>query len=102
MREEFLIACINDDRPPALAAPQMILRPGETAYGEFRVSLMKQVTQREWRGTSSGVSIPIGRTGIRPRGVRYARGLRGFPPPAAVIPADDLLAVSSHPGRAVI
>jgi hypothetical protein len=67
LREEFLIACINDDRPPALAAPQMILKPGETAHGEFRVSLMKQVTQREWRGTSSGVSIPIGRTGIRYR-----------------------------------
>lgn len=68
LQEEVAVARINDGRIGVLSSPQMVLQGGEQAYGEFRVSLMKEVTQREWRGASSGFSVPIG------FGIRYRTG----------------------------
>lgn len=65
--EEVVVARINGGRPPVLDSPGIILKPGETAYAEFSVALMKEVAQREFRGGSSGFSIPIGHTGVRYR-----------------------------------
>lgn len=70
--EELAIAGINSGRFPALPNPSIMLKRGETAYASFSASLMKDQTVREFRGGSSGVSIPLG------HGVRYrVGGVRG-------------------------
>lgn len=72
--ERLVICRINDGRPPTLEAGEvsMLLRRGEVAHGTFEVDLMKEVVQREFRGGSSGVSIPLG------HGVRFRTGaMRG-------------------------
>jgi hypothetical protein len=66
--EELVIAKINAGRPPVLHDPPMLLNKDEVAYGSFAVDLMKEVTLREFRGGSSGVSVPLG------HGVRYRVG----------------------------
>ena len=68
LNEDLWVGRINAGRPPVASSARMITRPGEVAYAEFSVSLMKEVTQREWRGSSSGFSVPIG------FGVRYRAG----------------------------
>jgi hypothetical protein len=65
--EEMVIARINDGRPPTLNAVQLMLKRGEVANAVFEpASLMKERAIRQYRGGSSGVSIPIG-FGIRYR-----------------------------------
>ncbi len=66
--EELVVAKINAGRPPVLDNPPMLLTKDETAYASFAVDLMKEVTRREFRGGSSGVSVPLG------HGVRYRVG----------------------------
>jgi uncharacterized protein DUF2510 len=64
--EELVIARINDGRPPTLGQVELLLKRGEVANAVFApVSLMKERAVRQYRGGSSGVSIPIG------FGVRY-------------------------------
>jgi uncharacterized protein DUF2510 len=64
--EELVIARINGGRPPVLDQVPLLLKRGEVANAVFApVSLMKERAVRQYRGGSSGVSIPIG------FGVRY-------------------------------
>lgn len=58
--EELMIARINDGRLPVVSQPAAVLKKGEIAHGEFSAALMKEVVRREYRGGSSGVSVPIG------------------------------------------
>ena len=70
--EEIVIGKINAGRPPVLSSPPVMLNAGEIAYAAFAVDLMKEVVQREFRGGSQGVSIPLG------GGFRYRVGsMRG-------------------------
>jgi len=62
------------------------MRQGEIAHGTFGVALMKEATVREWRGRSSGVSVPIG------FGMRYRVGrTRG----RSVVVGTELVAADS-------
>jgi hypothetical protein len=66
---ETLVVCrINDGRPPTLDDSPIMTKAGEVAYGSFSVALMKEVVQREFRGHTAGVSVPIG------NGMRYRTG----------------------------
>jgi hypothetical protein len=65
--EELVVCRINDGRVDEIDSA-LLLKPGETPYGSFGVSLMKEVTIREFRGSSAGDSIPLG------GGVRYRTG----------------------------
>lgn len=56
----------------AVHETSMILRPREEAYAEEDAVLLKEVAQREFRGGSQGLSIPIG--AIHGRSVRYRVG----------------------------
>lgn len=81
--EELMVCRINDGRPPTLTDPPMLTKRGETAYGAFNAALMKEAVRREFRGGSSGVSIPVG------FGVRYRTGrFRGH----SVVVGTDLVA----------
>ena len=89
--EQLAVARINDSRPPTLADPPMIVKAGEVAYAAFQVGLLKEVVRREWRGRSSGLSVPLG------MGVRYRfGGSRG----KSVVVGQDL--VVSDSGALVI
>ncbi len=61
------IAEINDGRLPELepGTSHLITKRGETVHLETGAALLKEVMDREFRGGSQGVSIPIG------LGVRY-------------------------------
>jgi HIRAN domain len=51
---------------------QLLLKPDEDAYVEVAARLLKEVVDREFRGGSRGVSIPLG------HGIRYRTGaMRG-------------------------
>jgi Domain of unknown function (DUF4429) len=81
--EELVVCRINDGRPPTMSNPPIIAKRGEATYGSFAVGLMKEVVRREFRGGSSGVSIPIG------FGMRYRTGsARG----RSVVVGTDLVA----------
>jgi hypothetical protein len=89
--EELVVCMINDGRPPTLSNPPIMTKRDEIAHGVFAVALMKEVTKREFRGGSSGVSIPLG------GGVRYrAGGFRG----RSVVVGTELVAEDS--GRLAI
>lgn len=61
------IAEINDGRLPELAPGQshLLLKRGETVHLETGAALVKEVVDREFRGGSQGLSIPLG------HGLRY-------------------------------
>ena len=63
--ESLMIARINDGRLPNVDPGSALLKRGEVAHGLYTAALMKEVVRREYRGGSSGVSIPIG------MGMRY-------------------------------
>lgn len=65
--EDIVIAGVNDGRLPVLpkAAVHIVAKGTETVHAEWPAQLMKEVAIREFRGGSSGVSIPLG------FGVRY-------------------------------
>ena len=46
----------------------MLLKPGEVCYAEVGAGLLKEVAEREFRGGSQGISVPLG------HGVRYRTG----------------------------
>jgi len=84
--EELYIARINAGRLPEVRNPGIVMRQGEIAHGTFGVALMKEATVREWRGRSSGVSVPIG------FGMRYRVGrTRG----RSVVVGTELVAADS-------
>jgi hypothetical protein len=59
--EELVVARINNGRPPIMNQVELLLKRGEVANAVFApVSLMKERAIRQYRGGSSGVSIPIG------------------------------------------
>lgn len=58
--EQLVVCRVNDGRPPTLSNPPIMTKRDEVAFGAFAVALMKEVTRREFRGGSAGVSIPIG------------------------------------------
>ena len=64
------IARINDGRLPEVPAghARLMAKRGETVHLETGAALMKEVVDREFRGGSRGVSIPIA------KGVRYRTG----------------------------
>jgi hypothetical protein len=64
------IARINDGRLPEVPAghARLMAKRGEIVHLETGASLMKEVVEREFRGGSRGVSIPIA------KGVRYRTG----------------------------
>ena len=67
--DRMLIAGVNDGRIPDITAEaHMMLKTGETVHYQTAAALMKEVTLREFRGGSRGVSIPI------VKGVRYRTG----------------------------
>jgi hypothetical protein len=67
--DRMLIASVNDGRlPDVTSQAQIMLKPGEKVHHVDAVSLMKEVTLREFRGGSHGVSIPI------VKGVRFRTG----------------------------
>jgi hypothetical protein len=49
-------------------ATSLVLRQGESAVWDERATLLREVTDREWRGRSRGVSVPLG------LGMRYRVG----------------------------
>jgi len=67
LADRLIIASANAGRLPIVASPRLLVKPGEVVHREFPASLMKEVTLREWRAGSSGISIPMGRTGVRVR-----------------------------------
>jgi hypothetical protein len=67
--EAMIVARVNDGRPPVVrGSGHVILRRGEIAHIDLAASLMKEQVIREYRGRSSGVSVPIG------FGMRYRTG----------------------------
>ena len=46
----------------------LFLKPGEVCYAEVGAGMLKEVVQREFRGGSQGISVPLG------HGVRYRTG----------------------------
>jgi hypothetical protein len=56
----LMIAGINDGRMPVESRPSMRPKTREVVHAEFAAALMKEVVRREYRGGSSGISIPIG------------------------------------------
>jgi len=67
--DRMMIAKVNDGRlPDVTSQASIMLKSGETAHYVMPASLMKEVTLREFRGGSRGVSIPI------VKGVRYRTG----------------------------
>jgi len=63
--DRLIIASANAGRLPTVENPSLLLKDGEVVHAQYPAALMKEVTIREWRSGSRGVSIPIGRTGIR-------------------------------------
>ena len=64
----FVIARVNDGRMPELHTSQLITKKGEHVHLETDASLLKEVTDREYRGGYSGLSFSI------VRGMRYHIG----------------------------
>jgi hypothetical protein len=64
----FLIARMNDGRLPQLAVAKILLKKGETAHMEIQANLMKEVVDRETRGSYSGMSFRVA------KGVRFSTG----------------------------
>lgn len=65
LSDRLIIASANAGRLPTVAMPRLMTKAGEVVHVEFPASLMKEVTLREWRAGSRGVSVPLGRTGVR-------------------------------------
>ncbi len=67
--DRMLIAGVNDGRLPDITSQaRIMLKTGEAVHYQTTAALMKEVTLREFRGGSRGVSIPI------VKGVRYRTG----------------------------
>jgi len=65
LADRLIIASANAGRLPTVSNPTILLKDGEVLHAQYPASLMKEVTQREWRAGTAGVSVPLGRTGVR-------------------------------------
>jgi hypothetical protein len=63
--EQLFIATVNAGYLPEVSTPKLLAKKGEIVHIEWPASLMKEVAIREYQGGYRGVSIPIGKTGIR-------------------------------------
>lgn len=66
--ERMLIAALNDRRLPTVDDPDLIVKRGEIVHFQGPARLMREVTIREYRGGSRGVSVRIA------KGVSYRVG----------------------------
>lgn len=57
--KHLVIAQANDGRLPVLDDPALMAKPGEQVHLEVPAALMKEVTHRELRGGSKGVSVRV-------------------------------------------
>ena len=64
----LVVAKANDGRLGVIDSPQLMTKKNEVVHLETVAALMKEVTLREWRSGSSGVSFRIA------KGVRYRVG----------------------------
>jgi hypothetical protein len=62
------IAKVNDGRLEAIPDPHVMTKKGEVVHLEMFAGLMKEVTLREFRGGSAGVSFPVA------KGLRFRTG----------------------------
>jgi hypothetical protein len=60
LNDRLLMAYANAGRLPKIESPNLLTKDGEVVHAQFPASLMKEVTLREWRGGSTGVSVPVG------------------------------------------
>lgn len=67
------VAGINGRLLPVAKSPQLMAKKGEIVHLEWFAALMKEVAVRQYQGGYQGVSIPIGKTGVRYR-VGASRG----------------------------
>jgi hypothetical protein len=67
-----IVSSINGGMLPEVAEPRLLPKKGEIVHLEIQANLMKEVAIRQYQGGYSGLSIPIGKTGVRYRvgGVR--------------------------------
>jgi hypothetical protein len=70
--DHLLIALANDGRLPTVDGSALLVGGGEVVHLVRSAALMSEHAVREWRGRTSGISVPIG------HGVRYRTGaIRG-------------------------
>jgi hypothetical protein len=67
-RPQLFIARVNDGRLPVLTSGRLLLKKAEVLHLEEPASTLKEVVQREYRGSSQGVSFRIA------KGVYYRVG----------------------------
>ena len=72
LQTKAFVSAINGGILPEVAEPHVLPKKGEIVHFEVAANLMKEVAVKEYRGGYHGVSIPIGKTGVRYRvgGVR--------------------------------
>lgn len=68
LRPRLFVAMVNSGRLPTVDSGGVILKKGEIAHLQERASLLKEVVQREYRGSSTGYSFRI------MKGVYYRTG----------------------------
>jgi hypothetical protein len=59
IRDRLVVARVNDGRMPAVDAPSLLTRPGETVHLETNAELLKSVAVHEFRAGSQGFSFRI-------------------------------------------
>jgi hypothetical protein len=65
---QLQVAKLNDGRLPVVGAPVLMAKRGEVVHLETPAALLKEVSVREWRAGSQGVSFRVA------KGVRYRVG----------------------------
>jgi hypothetical protein len=65
--ERLFVAIVNAGHLPEVTSPKLMAKKGEVVHLEWPASLLKEVAIRQYQGGSQGVSIPIGKTGVRYR-----------------------------------
>ncbi len=67
LADGIVIGRANDGRLPVVDGPDVLLKDTEVLHAQYPASLMKEVTIRQWRAGSRGISLPIGKTRARVR-----------------------------------
>ncbi len=74
---QIQIGCAQNGLATPLGRTTLILKRDEFSFADEDADLLKEVTLREFKGGSKGISIPLGQKGYA-RGVRLStRGYRG-------------------------
>jgi hypothetical protein len=63
----LVVAKVNDGRLQEIEEPHVIPKRDEVVHMEVAASLLKEVALKEFRAGTQGLSIPIGKTGMRYR-----------------------------------